>query len=128
MLGKSVGPRCLILGLLVTFGCARNIGQDAKTSADGKIKGAKAIALDNGEGRAQGIVTYPGGDRADWKMVELPEKKKGQLEIKLSWTPPRPGLQLAFDVFDEFNTPVISSKKLNKKRAKSSGRVRTAAV
>lgn len=106
--------------------CAHNVAQDAKTSEDGKVKGAKPMVLENGEARSSGIVTYPGGDRVDWKQVELPDKKKGNLEIKLAWTPPRPGLQLAFDVFDEWNNQVGGSKKLSKKRSK--GRVRTETI
>jgi hypothetical protein len=73
-----------------------------------------------------GIVTYPGGDRVDWKLIELPEKQRGTLDLKLTWTPPRPGLQLAFDVFDEWNQPIVQSAKTSKKRSK--GRVRTATV
>jgi hypothetical protein len=81
--------------------------------------------IENGEGKASGIVTYPGGDRVDWKLVELPAKKQGQLDIKLAWKPPRPGLQLAFDVFDEWNTPIVASKTGKKK---SNARVRTATI
>jgi hypothetical protein len=106
--------------------CAHNVPQDAATGTDGKEKGAKQITLENGEAHASGIVTYPGGDRVDWKLVELPEKKRGALEVKLSWTPPRAGLQLAFDVFDEWNQPIVQSKKTSKKR--SAGRIRTATV
>lgn len=123
MLGKSGAPvwralsgLCGLLGLLVIgAGCAHNVPQDSSSGPDAKPKGAKTMVFDNGEAKASGIVTYPGGDRVDWKLVELPEKQKGGLDIKLSWTPPRPGLQLAFDVFDEWNTPVVSSKKSSKK-------------
>ena len=125
MLGKSVGAGALSLGLLVALSCASNISQDAHTGADGKQKGAKPVTLENGEGKAKGIVTYPGGDRVDWKLVELPDKTRGQLDIKLDWKPPRPGLQLAFDVFDEWNTPITTSKKSGKK---STARVRTATI
>jgi hypothetical protein len=127
MLGKSVGRTDRSLGLASCFAvacaalvlsCAHNVAQDKATGADGKVKGAKTLEFENGEARANGIVTYPGGDRVDWKLIELPEKTKGTLEFKLQWTPPRPGLQLAFDVFDEWNQPVISSKKTSKKRAK----------
>ncbi|HEU4731089.1 MAG TPA: hypothetical protein VFT22_24515, partial [Kofleriaceae bacterium] len=110
----------------LALSCAHNVAQDSATGNDGKEKGAKTITLENGEGRASGVVTYPGGDRADWKLIELPEKKKGTLNLKLSWTPPRPGLQLAFDVFDEWNQPVVQSKKTSKKRSQS--RIRTASV
>src|SRR5258705_6939307 len=126
MLGKSGG---LALGLAILFtvsSCARNVVQDSKSGEDAKEKGAKPMLLDNGEAKASGIVTYPGGDRVDWKLVELPDKKMGALDIKLQWTPPRPGLQLAFDVFDEWNTPIVQSKRVSKKRSMS--RVRTAVV
>ncbi|MDQ3367597.1 MAG: hypothetical protein M3680_19420 [Myxococcota bacterium] len=113
-----------MLGCVLLVSCAHNVAQDKQTGGDGKIKGAKTLTLENGEARASGIVTYPGGDRVDWKMIEIPAKQKGALDITLTWTPPRPGLQLAFDVFDEWNTPIVTSKKTGKKRSK--GRSRTA--
>jgi hypothetical protein len=125
MLGKS-GGGALGLAILCTLSCAHNVYQDAKTGDDGRSKGAKALTFDNGEAKASGIVTYPGGDRVDWKVVELPEKQRGTLDVKLQWVPPRPGLQLSFDVFDEWNTPIVQSKKQGKKRSMS--RVRTASV
>jgi hypothetical protein len=124
MLWKSAGFGAI--ALVFALSCAHNVPQDVASGPDAKSKGAKAITLDNGEGKATGIVTYPGGDRVDWKLVELPAKKQGQLDIKLQWTPPRPGLQLAFDVFDEWNTPIVQSKKTGKKR--STARVRTATI
>ena len=124
MLGKSVGVG-LVCGLLLALSCAYNVSQDAHTGEDGKIKGARNIPLDQGEGKAKGIVTYPGGDRVDWKVVELPEKLRGSLDIKLQWTPPRPGLQLAFDVFDAYNAQIGQSKRGGKK---SKSRVRTATI
>lgn len=134
MLGKLVGPRGTVLGpsivgVLVGWlvcACASNVPQDKKTGGDGKIKGAKSMVLENGEAKATGIVTYPGGDRIDWKLLELPEKKRGTLEVKLQWTPPRPGLQLAFDVFDEWNDLIVSSSKKTGKKAR--GRNRSAVV
>ncbi|HPH67976.1 MAG TPA: hypothetical protein PLF40_19595 [Kofleriaceae bacterium] len=99
----------LLLGLAVAA-CAHNVSQDLATGGDGKIKGAKELKLDNGEGRSSGIVTYPGGDRVDWKVVELPEGQRGNLELKLTWAPPRPGLQLGFEVYDAYNYKVASAK------------------
>ena len=58
-------------------GCAHNVGQDDHTGADGKEKGAKTITLENGEGKAKGIVTYPGGDRVDWKLRRAARSKRG---------------------------------------------------
>src|SRR5262245_64195004 len=103
MLGNSAGvPRAvgLALGalLLTVAACPKMVPQDEHTGADGKPKGAKKIALENGEGKGRGIVTYPGGDRVDWKLIELPKDKTGTLTLKLSWTPPRPGLDLSFAV------------------------------
>jgi len=124
MFGKLVGPA---LGLLFVLSCAHNVGQADHTGGDGTQKGAKEIKLDNGEGKSNGIVTYPGGDRVDWKVVEMPEKKRGTLEINHAWQPPRPGLQLAFDVFDEWNQPIVSSTKTaGKKHVK--GRTRSATI
>ena len=125
MLGKS-GCAAIGLAILVVASCAHNVPQDKATGPDGKIKGAKPIVMENGEAKATGIVTYPGGDRVDWKLIELPEKQRGTLDIKLQWTPPRPGLQLAFDVFDEWNTQIVQSKRTGKKR--STSRVRTATI
>jgi hypothetical protein len=127
MLGNLVGSRGHLAALLVlASSCAHNVPQDSNTGADGKEKGAKPITLENGEGKVAGIVTYPGGDRVDWKLLELPDKQRGTLDIQLAWTPPRPGLQLAFDVFDEWNRPVVQSQKTSKKR--SAGRTRSATV
>lgn len=128
MLGKSVGARLLsaCASVLFALSCAHNVPQDKQTGTDGKTKGAKELQLENGEAKANGIVTYPGGDRVDWQTITIPEKQKGSLDIKLQWTPPRPGLQLAFDVFDEWYTPLTQSKKSGKK--KKSGRNRTAQV
>jgi hypothetical protein len=84
-------------------GCVRNIDQDVNSGKDAKYKGAKKIELDEGgEAKAKGIVTYPGGDRVDWKFFEVPAEKTGTVELKLRHTPPRPGLDVAFNVFDEF--------------------------
>ena len=65
MLGKSVGGVAVGLAAVLALSCARNVAQDAATGPDGKIKGARNITLENGEGKAQGIVTYPGGDRIE---------------------------------------------------------------
>lgn len=126
MHGNLVGPRGLLVGLMFTVAaCAHNVSQEAASGADGKQKGAKSLTFENGEAHANGIVTYPGGDRIDWKLIELPDKQRGQLDLKLAWTTPRPGLQLAFDVFDEWNQPIVQSQK-SSKRAR--GRSRSATV
>ena len=112
------------LCLLLLLSCAHTVAQDANTGADGKTKGAKTITLENGEGKANGIVTYPGGDRVDWKVVEVPPASRGTLDVELKWTPPRPGLQLNFDVFDEWGQSVSTSKKVGKRKS----RIRTASI
>src|SRR5262249_36225736 len=104
--------------------CAHDVEQDRATGVDGKIEGAKPIKFDNGEGVAKGIVTYPGGDRVDWKSVEVPAGKHGTLDFQLTWQAPRPGLQLAFDVFDQSNTPIVVTKSSVRKR----GHQRTATI
>ena len=86
------------------------VSQEAHTGADGKPKGAKKVTLENGEGKAHGIVTYPGGDRVDWKQIELPKDKTGTLSLKLSWSSPRPGLDLSFAVYDEYFWPITEAK------------------
>ena len=127
MFGKSAGAGRLVLGAIaLVTACAHNVPQDSATGTDGKPKGAKPINLENGEGKAKGIVTYPGGDRVDWKVVELPQNIRGQIDVKLQWQPPRPGLQLAFDVFDEYNVPIVQSKRTSRKR--STSRIRTATI
>jgi hypothetical protein len=126
MLGNSVGPRGCLIGLVILAACAHNVPQESNSGNDGKQKGAKTVTLENGEGKASGIVTYPGGDRVDWKLIELPDKQRGTMSIKLAWAAPRPGLQLAFDVFDEWNQPIVQSQKTSKKR--SAGRTRSAEV
>ena len=95
-----------VLALTLATACAHSVPQDSATGSDGKIKGAIPIKLDNGEGIASGIVTYPGGDRVDWRRVELPEGKAGTLDLALSYKTPRPGLRVSFDVFDQYNAPI----------------------
>jgi hypothetical protein len=134
MLGNSPGGRLASAALFVAVavalaGCPRNIKQDKNSGKDAKWKGAQTIALEpNGTAEESGIVTYPGGDRVDWKLIELPEGKKGSLELELSWKPPRPGLDLAFDVYNEWGEKLggvkpkkpSATKKSKKKRGKKS--------
>jgi hypothetical protein len=110
--------------LLGLFGCAHNVPQDRATGPDGKLKGAKPLALVDGEGRDRDIVTYPGGDRVDWKQIELPANSHGKLDLQLTWKTPRPGLQVAFDVFDQWNHPIVATKAVGHTR----GRTRSATI
>ena len=97
-----------VVGLV---GCAHNVRQDAATGPDGKQKGALPVVVQDGEGKAHGIVTYPGGDRVDWKLIQLPDGQNGKLDLQLKYRTPRPGLHVAFDVFDQWNTPVTKAAK-----------------
>jgi hypothetical protein len=96
------GTAAAIAWLALATGCPKNVSQTANSGKDYRDKGAKKIELEDGEGKSRDIVTYPGGDRVDWKMFELPEGKKGTLRLKLKWRPPRPGGDLAFDVYNEW--------------------------
>ncbi len=111
----------MVLACMVVVGCAHNVAQDKATGADGRSEGAQPIVLENGEGRAKGVVSYPGGDRVDWKLIKIPVGQRGRLDLAMKWTTPRPGLQLGFDVFDQYNHLVTSAKG-------SRGRLRDATV
>ncbi len=124
MLGK-VGL-ALAVSIACVTACASTVSQDKSSGPDGKVKGAREMKFENGEATSKGIVTYPGGDRSDWKSFEVPDKKIGQIALKLTWQSPRPGLQLAFDVYDEWNYPLGGSTKTSKKRAK--GKVRESTI
>ena len=114
-LARAAMAAVALFGLAFLTACPKNVPQDLKSGEDAKPKGAKAITLEQGEGKVTGIVTYPGGDRVDWKVIELPANASGQLKLKLKWTPPRPGLDLSFDVLNEWNREVASAKP-NKRR------------
>jgi hypothetical protein len=107
---KRVVPAGLAL-LLATAGCAKNVGQDSHSGKDVRTKGAKKIKLEDGEGRSRkDIVTYPGGDRVDWKEFDLPEGKAGTLKVQVRWSPARPNLDVAFDVFDQYLHRIARAK------------------
>lgn len=109
--------------VVVVAACANNVPQDRSTGPDGRSKGAQPIALEEGEGKVRGIVTYPGGDRVDWKLIQLPPGKRGRLELQMTYTTPRPGLRVMFDVFDQYNTPLP-----NVTGGRGRGRIRTATI
>jgi hypothetical protein len=126
MLGNSAGVHhrfalALAFGAMVIglAACPKIVAPDLHTGADGKPKGAKKITLENNEGRGKGVVTYPGGDRVDWKTIELPKDKTGTLSVKLSWQPPRPGLDLSFQVYDEYFWPIAEAKPRKKTKRTS---------
>jgi hypothetical protein len=100
----------MVASLALATACAHVVKQDKATGPDGTVDGAEPIALEQDEakltGKVDGIVTYPGGDRIDWKLIDLPAEQKGSLALKMSWRTPRPGLNVEFDVFDETRRPV----------------------
>jgi hypothetical protein len=109
---KRVFPAgaCLVAFLAIA-GCAKNVGQDTHSGKDVRNKGAKKIKLEDGQGRSRkDIVTYPGGDRVDWKEFDLPEGKAGTLKVQVRWSPARPSLDLAFDVFDQYLHRIARAK------------------
>ena len=108
--------------LVVVAACAHNVPQDKATGPDGKLKGATPLVLDEGEARVRGIVTYPGGDRVDWKSIEIPKGPPTRLDLQLTWQAPRPGLQVAMDVFDAWGHQVVNAS------ASRKGRTRTARI
>ncbi|MBL0217849.1 MAG: hypothetical protein IPQ07_28715 [Myxococcales bacterium] len=104
---------------LIASACANNVPQDRSTGPDGRVKGALPMVFAENEAKVRGVVTYPGGDRVDWKQIDLPEGKKGRLDLQMTYTTPRPGLRVAFDVFDQWNVPVKNAVANGKGRIKS---------
>jgi hypothetical protein len=89
----------LLGSAFVAAGCQSTISQDAKSGNDARAKGAKTIQIgDDGEGSAKDVVTYPGGDRVDWKSFDIKAPK--DITVSVKWKPPRDGLDLAFNVMD----------------------------
>jgi hypothetical protein len=100
MMREAVRPLLCLTAACVLVACATNVKQHARTGPDGRVKGAVNIKLDEeGEGSSKGIVTYPGGDRVDWKVFEVP--KTGDVEVVLKWTSPRPNLDLSMNILDD---------------------------
>lgn len=111
--GSAAAPAlagAIALAALLAAGCTRNVPQHQNSGKDYRPRDARPIVLEDGEARVRDIVTYPGGDRVDWKVVELPEEAQGSLQIKLRWRPPRPGLDLAFEVYDEYFKGIVRAK------------------
>jgi len=108
----------MLVAALAVMSCAKNVKQDAKTGEDGKSDGAVEITFANNEAIAKGIVTYPGGDRVDWKTFELPKDQVGKLTVKMTWIPPRPGLDLSFAILNQWNHVVHETKPLPKRSRK----------
>jgi hypothetical protein len=91
-----------ILGLCALMAsCPKPVDQDINSGEDAWYKGAPTIELDkDGEGEVVDRVTYPGGDRVDWHRIDLPDGYRGLLKVKIKFTTPRPGLDVAYIVYD----------------------------
>lgn len=76
------------------------------------------MKLENNEAKARGIVTYPGGDRVDWKVLDLPKDKIGECGRRPRWTPPRPGLDLSIAVYNEWGRLLTEAKPNKRKRSR----------
>ncbi len=97
--------------------CQVSIDQHKHSGKDFKSKAAKEIKLEDGKGRATDIVTYPGGDRVDWKFVQLPEGQHA-VKVRLVTKPARKNLDAAFNVYDEYFEKVGQKKATRKERSK----------
>ncbi len=104
----TVRPILAFAAISVLAGCPKNVPQESHSGPDARAKGAKKVKLEEGEGASKGVVTYPGGDRVDWKVFEVAQK--GDLTVSLKWKPPRDGLDLSFNILDETLNPVPEGK------------------
>ncbi len=111
---------------LTVFGCPKNIGQHTHSGKDYLSKDANPLELENGEGSARDIVTYPGGDRVDWRVISLPKGQVGTLRLRVKWRPARPGMDIAFNVYDEYFANVAKAKPGNARRRNKKASVRNA--
>jgi hypothetical protein len=105
------GP-CRSAAICAALGCAHPLSQDAATGPDGWPTGAVPIALVRGSNAATGVgsgtVSYPAGDRVDWKRIDLPLHQVGTLALVLTWQTTRGADRLGFDVFDSWGAPVVT--------------------
>jgi hypothetical protein len=104
MTRETVRPLLTLVAVCASAACGSAITQHSKSGEDFEVKGAKTIKLDDGYGRSKDNVTYPGGDRVDWKTFETPSK--GDISITLKWTSPRPDLDLSMNILDDTYTVV----------------------
>lgn len=124
--------RHTLLLLVLAAGCARNVKPDLHTGDDGLYKGAHALELiaqskSVSSGDAEGVVSYPGGDRVDWKKIEIPADHTGRLELELSWRSPRPGLDLSLKVYDQWGQEIANAAPKKHPSTKKHPKKKTAA-
>lgn len=103
------------IALGTATGCLTNVPQNKNSGKDYRSKGARTIELENGQGRTRDIVTYPGGDRVDWKVFEVPEGSQGDMTIRLRWRPARPGMRVGISVYDQWYDRLERIKGTNKR-------------
>lgn len=90
------------IALGTSFGCLTNVDPKKNSGKDRSRKKAKKIELEGGEARIRDIVTWPGGDRVDWKTFEIPEGLQGDMDIRIRWRPARPGMGVGMNVYDQY--------------------------
>lgn len=111
MVRKTCGIAALTAIAVCLGACLTNVPQNKRSGKDSKFRGAKRIRVEDGEGRSRrDIVTYPGGDRVDWKVFEIPAGGRGTLTVKLKFKPPRPGLDVAMRIYNQFFERVGQAK------------------
>ncbi len=97
----------VVLAAGPAWGCTHAMSQDATTGPDGWPTGAVLMQLAGGGATASGTVSYPAGNRVDWKRVDLPVRQRGTLGVALRWQPEhRDDQRLGFDVFDAWGDSV----------------------
>ncbi len=102
----------LLFEALCASGCGSALNQDTKSGEDKHADGAEEITIGgDGEASVKDTVTYPGGDRVDWKYFDIKTPK--DMVVSLKWVPPRDGLDLSFNVLDEGYNFVARAKPAN---------------
>ena len=86
-----------LLPILLCAACAKAVAPDAKSGEDAELDGAEEIILEDDAAQVKDTVSFPGGDRVDWKFFTL--EKGGGLELTLKW---EGGKDLSFVVLDEY--------------------------
>jgi hypothetical protein len=99
MMKATLRPSLSLFVVCASAACGATITQHTKSGDDQAVTGAKTIKLDDGFGRSKDTVSYPGGDRVDWKTFEL--ATKSDVTIALKWTAPKPGLDLSMNILDD---------------------------
>lgn len=100
----------MCLAMIGAVGCGGKMAPNARSGIDQDVDGAEALELTDGEGSVVDSVSYGGGDRVDWKAIELPAKESGRLALELRWKSGRNGADLSFIVYDEANKKLAEAR------------------